>query len=299
MKGQEAEIEKAGEKATWFSGEKWLVITGVLGFVLALVCGIAALIYGTDVKPGSGLLRAASFNAALGIFLVSTAAIIPFSGIGRKGRTFFRWSYILSALYSYFAETVQHWRGVNPRFVEDGSTFDIVIGNLFGFVAMLLAVFYLVLTIQFFRQRAYRAYPEFVIGIRYAMIAVLLSFAGGFVIVANGGRFIGLEGNLIWMHGLGFHALQVLPFIAWLTLGSVLTKRIKHSLIHISGITFIGGLVAIGGQTLLGQPLIEWSLLPLTAIACFLVVTAAGARLLYDKLFGFSGTYAKDKKTNA
>lgn len=76
------------EKATWFRGEKWLVIAGLLGFVFAIVSGIAALVYGTDAKPGSGLLRAASFNAALAIFSYRQQQFCPFRVWGRRVESF-------------------------------------------------------------------------------------------------------------------------------------------------------------------------------------------------------------------
>lgn len=272
------------DRGIWFKGEKWMVWTGILGLVLALVCGAAALWYGLDDTPGSGLAKAFSFNAALGVFLISTAAVIPLSGMGRKGKGFFRWSYIVLALYSYFAETVQHFRGVNPRFVENGSIFDITVASGFAIVALLLVIYYLVFGIQFFRARSYRIQPEAVVSLRYAIIAVLLSFAGGIMISVNGGRFFGLEGNLIWFHGLGFHALQVLPLIAWLSLQASMTTAVRRTLIHVSGIAFLGGLIAIGGQTLLERSIAEWTLLPLAALAFFLVVTAAGARALMDAI---------------
>ncbi|MFF2886506.1 hypothetical protein [Paenibacillus sp. NPDC057967] len=266
------------DQPLWFKGEKWTVITGLLGIALALVCGLGALLLGTDETPGSGMAKAFSFNAALGIFLLSTAAVSPYSGMGRKSRAFFRWSYIALALFSYFAETVQHIRGVNPRFVTDGSAFDLAVANSFGMVAMLLAVFYLGFAAAFFRKRASQLQPSVVLSVRYAMAAVMFSFVGGFCISINGGRFIGLEGNLIWFHGLGFHALQVLPVIAWLVVRGAMSARLQRTLIHIAGVSFIGGLLAIGLQTLQERTLMEWSLLPLAALAFFIVTTAAGLR---------------------
>lgn len=272
----------AVNNSVWFKGEKWLVWTGVLGFVLALLCGIGALVYGVEDTPGKGLAKAFSFNAALGVFLLSTAAISPLSGMGAKGRAVFRWSYIALALYSYFAETVQHARGVNPRFAQDGSMFDSMVANGFAFVALMLVVFYLYFAVQFFRKRSFALQPEAVASIRYAMVAVLLSFAGGIWISLNGGRDFGADGNLIWFHGLGFHAVQALPFIAWLTTRSPMQTAVKRTIIHVSGIAFLGGLLAIGWQTVLERTLAEWSLLPLAALAFFLVVTAAGARALLE-----------------
>lgn len=265
----------------WFKGEKWLVATGLLGFALALMCGIWALVAGAEMPPDGDLWKAFSFNAALGIFLLSTAAISPISGMGRKGRAFFRWSYIVLALYSYFLETVQHIRGVNPRFNDTGSTFDSITANVFAFVALLLVVYYLYFAIQFMKRKTYEANPELVLGIRYAMLSIMVAFAGGITISVNEGRFVGAEGNLIWLHGMGFHAIQALPFIAWLAAGSALPAAFRRKLIHVAGLAFFLGLLAMGWQTLLGRPLLEWSALPLAAAACFIIVTAAGARSLF------------------
>ncbi|WP_420818547.1 hypothetical protein [Paenibacillus paeoniae] len=266
------------DQPLWYKGEKWMLLTGLLGIVLALACGIGVLLLGTDESPGSGMAKAVSFNVALGIFLLSTAAVSPFSGMGRKSIAFFRWSYIALALFSYFAETVQHVRGVNPRFVTDGSDLDQAIADGFGIVAMLLAVFYLFFAAAFFRKRAYQLQPSIVLSVRYAMFAVMLSFIGGICISLNGGRFIGVEGNLIWFHGLGFHALQLLPMMAWLVVKSAVTARLQRKLIHIGGTAFIGGLLAIGLQTLLERSILEWSLLPLTALAFFVVTMVSGVR---------------------
>ncbi|MEK3882966.1 hypothetical protein [Paenibacillus sp. PL2-23] len=268
----------------WFKGEKALVWTGILGLVLAWLCGVGALVYGTEHVTGEGLAKAASFNAALGVFLLSTAAIAPMAAWGRRGRAVFRWSYILLSLYAYFAETVQHMRGVNPRFVENGTAFDAAVATGFTFDALLLVLLYLFFAAQFFRKRSYHQQPAVVLSIRYGMAAVMLSFAGGVLLSVNGGRFMGAEGNLIWFHGLGFHAVQVLPFVAWLTLRSTLPSAFSRTLIHIFGISFICGLATIGWQTLLGRSLVEWTALPLAALAFFLVAAAVGARALLEAI---------------
>ncbi|WP_114379933.1 hypothetical protein [Paenibacillus prosopidis] len=264
----------------FFEGEKWLVLTGLLGFLLAGVCALWIILYGGEVSPEGDLSKAFSFNAALGMFLLSTAAISPFSGMKAKSRAFFRWSYIILALYSYFAETVQNFRGVNPRFVQDGSAFDIGVGNGFAFVALLLVLYYLVLAIQYFRRKAYNLRSELVLGIRYAMIAIMLSFAAGIWISVNQGRLIGLHGNIIWLHGLGFHALQAVPLVAWLTERTSLTPTVRRRWIHLTGIAYLIGLLAIGWQTFLCNSIMEWSVLPILACGSFMIAIGGGALVL-------------------
>ncbi|MED4750718.1 hypothetical protein [Brevibacillus choshinensis] len=271
-----------GKKAavTFFEGEKWLVRTGLLGFLLAAICGVWVLMHGGPVSPDGDVMKAVSFNAALGIFLLSTAAIMPFTALGKISRSIFRWSYILLALYSYGAETVQNFRGINPRFVKGGTPFDELVGDVFAFVALFLVLFYLFAAVQFFRSKAYQLRPELVLGIRYAMIAIMLSFAAGIWISVNHGRFVGQYGNIIWLHGLGFHALQFVPFIAWLSERSSFRVVARKRMIHLTGISYMIGLVGIGSLTFLGSPILEWSVLSLLSIMCFLIALLPSILLL-------------------
>lgn len=254
-----------------YKQETWLVLAGLLGFLLAGICGIWVLLNGGPVSPDGDVSKAFSFNAALGIFMISTAAILPVSGLRPRSKSFFRCSFMILVLFSYFAETVQNFRGVNPRFVQNGSAFDLVISITFSAVALLLLLLYLILGLQYFRKHVMTAHPELVLGIRYAMIAVLISFAAGVWISIHAGRYTGIGGNIIWLHGLGFHALQAIPFVAWLSLRKSVNPATKPILIHLSGIAFLLGLAAIGWQTLLGYPIAEWSLLPILAGSCFFV----------------------------
>jgi len=263
-------LEVPHKAAGVFKQERWLIMAGLLGFLLAGICGIWVLIYGAPVGPEGNIGKAFSFNAALGIFLLSTAAILPFSGLGTRSKAWFRWSYILLALYSYFAETVQNFRGVDPRYVRNGSVFDEAVSNLFVLVALLLVLFYVFIAVQYFRRRVLNANPEIVLGIRYAMIAVIISFAAGIWISINSGRFTGAGGNIIWLHGFGFHALQVVPFAAWLSM-ITLNPASRFIVIHLTGICYLLGLMSIGWQTLLGYTLFEWSALPIGAAFFFLV----------------------------
>jgi len=263
-----------------FEGEKWLVLTSVLGFLLSAFCGLWVLAFGSEAAPGGNILNAFSFNAAIGIFLLSTAAILPYSGLGSKSRAFFRYPYIVLALYSYAAETVQNFRGVNPRFVVGGTPFDEAVGNIFAFVALLLVLFYLAVAITYFPPKVYANYPEFATGIRYAMVAVTLSFAAGIWISVNQGRTVGLHGNIIWLHGLGFHALQAIPLVGWLAERSSLSRATRLRLVQVAGIAYVLGLIAIGWQTVLGHAVLEWSVPTVAAGACFLIALVAGIRVL-------------------
>ncbi len=286
IEGMKRTGETNKSSVKFFEGEKWLVLTGLLGFLLAGICAVWVLLYGGPVSPDGNISNAVSFNAALGIFLLSTAAIAPFSEMGVKGRAFFRWSYILLALYSYFAETVQNFRGVNPRFVKSGMPFDEMVGDIFAFVALFLILCYLFLAIQYFRKKAYMRRPALVVGIRYAMIAVMFSFMAGIWISVNNGRIVGVHGNIIVLHGLGFHALQALPVVAWLSGRTSFTANARSKWTHLTGITYLLGLIAIGWQTYLGRSIFEWSVLSILIFSCFLISLATGAQVLRKTSLG-------------
>ncbi|BAH42207.1 hypothetical membrane protein [Brevibacillus brevis NBRC 100599] len=264
-------VMKSHSAPPFFQGEKWLVYTGLLGFLLAAICAIWVMLHGGPVAPNGDVSKVFSFNAALGIFLLTTAAIIPLSALGTRSRAIFRWSYIPLALYSYGAETVQNFRGVDPRFVKNGTPFDVAVGSIFTFVALLLVLFYVFIAIQFFRRKAYSLHPELAISIRYAMIAIMLSFAAGLWISFNYGRVVGEEGNIIWLHGIGFHALQAVPFVAWLAERKKHVSTARTGFIHLTGIAYLLGLAAIGWQTYLGRAVLEMSVFPIIAACCFLV----------------------------
>jgi len=266
--------------AKLFEGERWLVLTGLLGFVLAAGCGIWVLLFGGAIAPDGDVTNTISFNAALGIFLLSTAAVSPLSGLGRASRAFFRWFYIALALYAYAAETVQNFRGVDPRFVKNGTSFDYAVGMMFAIVALLLVAVYLLIAVPFFRRKAYDRRPELVLGVRYAMVAVMLSFAAGIWISLNEGRYVGASGNIIWLHGFGFHALQAIPLVGWLSERTALASPTRRAMVHLSGFTFLLGLSAIAVQTYLGGPLLEWSIYPIIACECFLVSLVTGCVML-------------------
>lgn len=234
--------------------ESALVTAGAFGFVLAAFCAVMIAIQGVVILPEGNLASALSFNAALGLFLITTAFFVPLAGFSQHKRRLFRWSYIMFALYSYSAETIQNMRGFNPRYSQAGSTADTIIGGVFGLMAVLMIVYYIVLAWPFFKTHLLQERPLLTLGIRYGMATTMLAFAGGLWMIALQGRYTGLEGNIIWFHGLGFHGLQMMPILA-LLLGAngQMPKKRRHHLLHISGIAWLLSIVLIGCQTVLGH----------------------------------------------
>ncbi|MBD5797259.1 hypothetical protein BHU24_05065 [Bacillus pseudomycoides] len=266
-----------GRVFTFFEEEKWLAFTGLLGFLLGIVCAIFIGIYGAIINPEGDLSKALSFNFALGLFLLTTAAILPFSGLTSKKRIFFRRSYILFSLYSYGIETIQHFRGINPRFSKQGHFLDAIFGSLFGLIAIAMILYYVVLAWKFFCSGSMNQHSIFILSIRYGMISTILAFVAGLWMIIIQDRFTGIHGNIIWLHGLGFHGLQAIPLIAcFLHINHHSSKKTQRHLIHIAGFSWLMAVLLVGLQTILG-----YSIFKLTTI----MIICYGFLLLWSILF--------------
>lgn len=269
-----------GTNARLFEGERLLVITGLLGLTLAAFVALYIGFNGAEVLPEGNLESAFSFNAALGVFILSIAAFMPLSGLSPRRRTILRWFFIQATIYAYAVETIQHFRGINPRFTRTGSLIDNITGALFGLESLFIIVFTVLLAIPFFRRRASGGERTLtVLGIRYAFVSTMIAFAAGIWMIVLQGRYAGDAGNIIVLHGLGFHALQTLPLLGWLLERADADKKSGRSLIHLGGTAWIISIILITIQTILGRSVFELSLLPLLAGGMLLVwlLAAIGA----------------------
>ncbi|MDP5276405.1 hypothetical protein [Chengkuizengella axinellae] len=245
---------------TMLRQEKVLVSTGIAGFLAGIFCLIYIVFRGGSIVPPEGdILRAVSFDFAIGLFALTTAFLMPFANFSRISGHVFRFSVLITFLISILIETTQHFRGIDPRFSSSTAPFDITLGSMFGLNAILIILTYLFFTWQIFRPSTIKLSPNMVVAIRYGMLSVLLSFAVGFWITSLGSRFTGMDGNIIWLHGLGFHGVQLIPILAWLLGKSHLQDQTQKSLIHVTGFLWSIVLLSIGIQTYNGQSVFELS----------------------------------------
>jgi hypothetical protein len=253
-----------------FEGERALVITGIFGFILSVGIAIYMFFRGSIILPEGNVKDAFSFNAAIGIYILSIAAILPLTKLKTARRKAVRWLFIITSLYCYIIETVQNFRGISPRFSREGTVVDMAVGILFGVVSLVLVILAVVLTVHFFRMKEYSQRPLLIMGIRYAFISVLAANIAGLWMILLQDRLTGGTGNVIVLHGIGFHALQTLILPAWLLEKARIKESFKQRLIHVGGITWLLTIVMIGIQTALGHSVFELTALPI--IACLLFV---------------------------
>ena len=254
-----------------FEGERALVITGILGFILSAGIAIYMLFRGSIILPEGNVKDAFSFNAAIGTYILSIAAILPLTRLNSARRKAVRRLFIFTSLYCYTIETVQNFRGISPRFSREGTVVDMAAGILFGVVSLVLVGLAVVLTVHFLRLKKPTQRPLLIMGIRYAFISVLAANIAGLWMILLQDRLTGVTGNIIVLHGIGFHALQTLVLPAWLLEKAVINESFKKRLIHAGCIAWLLMIVMIGIQTALGHSVFEITGLPIMAFLLFLI----------------------------
>ncbi|MEH7179781.1 hypothetical protein [Neobacillus vireti] len=265
LKFLKANVKEGVPSVKLFEGEQALVITGLIGFILS--AGIAIFIFfnGHAIAPEGNMRDAFSFNAAIGMFILSIAAIMPLAGFGSRKRKTVRFFFIIATMYSYAIETIQNFRGINPRFSREGTVVDIGAGMLFGVISLVLVTLAIVLMIQFLKMKPPYEQPLLIQGIRYAFLSVFAANMAGIWMILLQDRLTQDGGNIIILHGLGFHALQTLILPAWLLEKVHVQDRLKKWLIQTGSMAWMLSILLIGIQTALGQTVFELTLLPILA----------------------------------
>ncbi|MBS4196263.1 hypothetical protein KHA97_14440 [Bacillus sp. FJAT-49870] len=258
-----------------FAKEKLLVIMGMMGFVLAAICAVYVALFGGIILPEGNVESAFSFNAAIAIFILSIAVLLQVSGLSPRGRKRIRWGFVFTVLIGYGIETIQHFRGINPRYTQVGTTTDVLFGTFFGIMSLVLITLTIIVAISFFRRRDEEQYPFLTLSIRYAFLSTMVSFAAGICMSVLQSRYTGAAGNFIVLHGLGFHALQTLPILGWLTEKAKIDSKRARVLIHVGSVSWMISILLIGIQTFLGRTIFEMSVLPILAVIALLGWLAA------------------------
>ena len=253
--------------------EPGLCAVGAAGLVLAVVCLVGVAVEGATIPPEGKLLDAATFCFGVGVFTFTIALLLPLAGYPPAARRRWRRAFYIFPVYGLVLESVQAFRGIDPRFTEEGSGLDATAGAVFGITAALNVVLFVVLGVRFFRSDVLPDQPVLRLGIRYGVVAVAISFAVGVVMSVNSGREIGEDGNLLLSHALGVHGIQVIPIVALLI--SAAGRPSRTALLHAVGIGWIAACTAALTQALLGHAPFQASILT-TVIVGGVALWAAG-----------------------
>ncbi|HJS75730.1 MAG TPA: hypothetical protein VJ921_15665 [Vicinamibacteria bacterium] len=254
-----------------YAHELPLFWTGMLGIALGLICIVGMAFHGVIVEPEGNLYKAASFDIAVGLYLLTLALITKIAAFTPQGLRRFRRVLIGLALYGYAVETIQIFRGFDPRFSKVSSPLDQAIGGIFFLSAIGILVCFLVLMLRFFFRPTAGEGGPLVLALRYGTVASLLGFGVGITISAQGTAHVGATGNLLPLHAAGFHALQAIPLVALLLAWARVPEGDARKTVHLAGVSWLAACLAIAWQTSTGRSVVDPSGPVLVAGALLLV----------------------------
>jgi len=236
----------------------WL---GLLGIALGAGCAAAALIRGSLAVGAEGdLSKAITFDGAVGIYLLTLGFFVPLADFTTRGlRRWLGWS-IGVFVYAYALETIQTLRGLDPRFTKAGTPADRILGGVFFLVALGVIALFCILAVKLVRRGVEGRDGIILLGIRYAITATMVAFAAGIWMSAMAGRRVGVSGNILPLHAIGFHGLQTVPLVGWLLSRSSLADHDARRWVHLAGAVWIAACLAVAWRTVEGQPVTEVSI---------------------------------------
>jgi hypothetical protein len=239
-----------------YRAERGLTATALFGVGLGVVALAAAALRGSMVPPEGDLMKPATFDLAVGIFILSLIPWLPVSGFSDTARRRWRVWMIGLLLYAFATETVQQFRGIDPRFSRAEPASQLF--GLFFFIAALgITTLAIALVARAFETRAVGRRGLLVLAARWAGVSMLIGFLAGVWLSANQGRFVGPAGNLLPLHAAGFHAVQAIPLVALLLAWSAVPVETGRRWVHIAGAAWAAACIAIWWQTALGRPVTD------------------------------------------
>jgi hypothetical protein len=242
--------------AAW-KRQRALFATGLLGLALGLAGALVLAAQGRFIAPTGDLTKPIAFNVALGIFLLTLAALAPLARFST--RFYRRWcgAQVVLTLGSFAIANMQTYRGIDPRFPQPGVPLNQWASILFGILALGGAVTFLIFAVRLFRRRAEGAEGPMILAARYGSVAALAGYSSGLWMILVGGSRFGEAGDILPLHALGFHGLQAVPGVAGLLILARTPPDTARRWIHVAGATWIGACAGTGWQALLGLPPLE------------------------------------------
>ncbi|RJQ73787.1 hypothetical protein D5S17_24525 [Pseudonocardiaceae bacterium YIM PH 21723] len=246
---------------SWLVADRPALVFAITGAVLGLALLATMAIHGPRIGQEGDLYRAGIFDIAVGIAILNLIIFLRLAGFGRRWATGLRVFLILAGYLSYLEETVPTLLGHDPRVGDDRPAFLVIASTGFGLLAIGLVISFVTIAIKFLTSRTRVRDPAVLTGIRYAVSATVLAGLVGMAMAADQGSGIGQRGDLLPLHALGFHGLQVIPVISLLAVWSGAGRLLPH----VAGIAYLTLCAAVGVQSFSGLPVFQPSVATLVA----------------------------------
>lgn len=269
--------------------ERGLTAAALLGVGLGVLSLVVVGLRGAVILPEGDLMKPATFDLAVGIFILSLIPWLPASGFSDTARRRWRVWMIGLLLYAFGIETVQQFRGIDPRFsqAEPGSQ---IFGGLFFMAALGITALSIALGARAFETHAGGRRGLLVLAARWAGASMLIGFLAGIWLSANQGRVVTPAGNLLPLHAAGFHAVQAIPLVALMLAWSSVPVDAARRWVHVAGAAWAAACAAIWWQTALGRPVTDVAGAGIASVMLLGVWTLAALRGLIAWRQGSSGS---------
>jgi hypothetical protein len=163
------------------------------------------------------------FGFSGGITSISVAWVMGYLG-ARKSLNVLSWVFAVCMFIEVGLITMQKWRGTASHF-NNATPFDTVVFYLMGTLIIIVAIIITIITVYSFR--GLNTTPEMALAIRTGLTLLIVGNLLGILLVSYGSYILraipghapniyGQSGMMKVPHAIALHAIQVLPFLAWL-----------------------------------------------------------------------------------
>lgn len=245
------------------------MVAGTLSFVLFLILGVISLLDATEIMGVNRWIKPMKFTISPAIYMWTLAVYLYFLQGFAKSKKLISSGVIITMTGEIFLIIMQAVRGTTSHFnISNG--FDASVFALMGILIFINTLLVVYLLFLYFRADA--DLPKSIVwAMRFGIILfILAAFEGGVMSsllrhnigVADGGKglpFLNWStagGDLRVAHFIGMHALQVIPFFAYLLERYEFRETTKLTVGFAFLYFFLFTFVFV--QALFGKPLFSW-----------------------------------------
>jgi len=243
------------------TAQRFLFVSGSALLVSMLVHGVALAATGFQLHGPVSFRKAMTFAETGWLLCWAVGWLLPLISMRRWERNVVvagSWAF---AVIETFIMSLQVWRG-RPSHYNTDTIGDALLFGTGGVIAFLLMLAMLVLLRASFRERGLA--PSLLLSIRAGTMIMLIGVFTGWLMIYNwGGVWQGVfrEGNLlsgdivpvaegavggdiVLLHALGVHGLNLVPLVAWLLSYSRLPEQLRYR-ITAAATVFIAAIIAV------------------------------------------------------